>query len=415
MPLRSLLRLSPIVWLSPFLLLLASVYPRVLSAVTSDPYPLAYAAVGAFSVVFVAPVCAACAAWEGGRLRRAEWFDRPHSRSPLVVALSLTYPIMILGVMILTVATMVTLLGTGLFVLPALHILLPKLAIIFVHVLLGFAVGVRLPTVIAVPGVLLIDYVWMTVPDALHPLWLRHLTGAWGSCCMVGSELAPQAILGTLIVVLGMAGTAILLLQQDRRLRQVWLAGVPLVLALVVGSVVVRDLGADPVVPRSPQLLVCSATEPRVCVWPEHRTRLDEVSALAVAASTRWRDAGVAVPSEFSEWHSLGILERGFGFSMASSMADLRVSLANSVLPSWPDCVLSGPYLAGPAEIDVLAWLVATSGASAEELNLRFGPETAQNIAVLQGLPLDEQQAWYQANVAAMSVCDQPPHPIPYP
>jgi hypothetical protein len=410
MRLTTQLRISPAAWLSPVLGVVALLYANVVLPATSDPYPLALSAVGAFTMFLIAPACAAYAAWEAGRLRRAGWFALPHVRAPLVVTGAVVTPILGIGLGTIIVVVFYKLLGAGIVAVPDLRVLGVAFIVIVAHTLLGFAIGMHVPPVVAVPTVFLTDYGWMLLPAALEPVWLRHLTGAWDSCCQIDTDLAPQAVAGAIIVAAGLVGTAVLLLH-----RQGWrfypaLTVVPTILAFGIGAFLVRGMGPDPVVDRDPSLLVCASGVPRVCVWPEHRERLEEVSTIAAEVSAAWQQLGIAVPTEFSEQNP-ALLPPGaasFGFSLQAQRSNIVVSLAHSLLPRQPKCEGTG-FLGGPATEYVEAWLVDAAGLPSTELDHRFTPDVLDTVSSVRALPLERQQRWLEQNVAALRACDVRP------
>lgn len=412
MGLLTLLRISPAVWLSPFLTLLAIAYANTLPVATRDPYPLALTAAGAWTVALIAPVCAACAAWEGGRLRRAGWFALPHVRPTAVVALMWLLPVLVVGFAALAAAIVVKLVGAGGVMAPDPRVLAVACAVVAAQALLGFAIGVRVPPVVAVPAVLLGGYTWIVLPIALEPLWLRHLTGAYLACCDVSTDLAPRAIAGSVVVAGGLAGTAGLLMRRDFDAPRLVLAIAPTVLAFGVGAFLVHGLGHDPVVDRR-AALACSSSLPRVCVWPEHRGHLEEVSEIAGQTTEAWRRVGGTVPSEFSEQRpaSLPPGARSFGISVAAARGDIVVSLVQSLLPPPPPCAFArtDPYYGARAAPYVGAWLATAVGLPPAELERRFRPAVLGTVAAVRALPLDQQRAWLERNLAALNACGVQP------
>ena len=415
----TMLRINPAVWIAPFLMLLAILATSATSIVPdiSDPYPLALTSAGASSIFLVAPVCAACAAWEGGRLRRAGWLSMPHARSTITVAFMSIICILVVGLLSISASLVILLMREGEVVALDLRIITKTFFIIGAHTLLGFAIGTQLPSTVAVPSVLLIDYAWMVLPIAIEPLWLRHLNGAWISCCDLASDLAPSAFIGTAIITIGFTGTAILLLRPYLDTFRRVLAVIPTVIAFGVGALLVQGLGPDPIVART-STLVCSSGEPRVCVWPEHRERLPEVVEIAGAAVKSWRAVGISVPGEFSEQRNPALLPPGassFGFSSESQRSDILNSLVYSLLPPLPACAREGgSFLGGPAQSYVVAWLADTAGISRDELESRFGADIRQTIESVRALPIDQQQAWVARNIAALQKCDVAPQLEPH-
>jgi hypothetical protein len=188
----------------------------------------------------------------------------------------------------------------------------------------------------------------MVLPIAVEPLWLRHLTGVWFTCCQVSTTLAPAAISGAFVVAAGLSGMALFLLRIPLSAQRLILSATPLVVAFSIGAALVRDLGPDPVVPRSSSVLVYSLGQPRICLWPEHRERLEEVVAITTEASVAWQEFGISVPTEFSEQEqqALPTDSRSFGISQDSQHGDILYSLAYSLLPSSGQCE-DRPFLGG--------------------------------------------------------------------
>lgn len=411
MRLATMLRISPAIWFCPFLVWLAFVFVRGMPPAWTDPHALAITSAGTAALMIVVPVCAACAAWEGGRLRRAGWFTLPHVRLPLSVAGAALAPTLAVGIVMLIGAVGFTTVMTGVVVLPDVRVIMVALIVLFIHALLGFAIGLRVPAVVAVPTVFLLDFGWMVLPSTREPLWLRHLNGVWASCCMISDDLAPVAVLGALSVALGLALAAGILLRQHLVPFQAALAVLPVIVGVGVGVQFVNGLGPDPAIARDTSILICSTTQPRVCVWPEHRGRLEEVVEIATAASAAWQQAGVIVPTEFSE-APLGIPgARDFGFSLESDRYSILNSLAYRTLPPWPECALRGSssYQGASAESYLLAWLDATAGMPAMELAARFRPAELETVEWVRTLPLEQQQIWLERNLLALEQCNVPP------
>lgn len=413
MPWRAMLRTSPAVWLALPLMTLAGLYTFGYSPATSDPYPLAHTSAGAVVLGFVAPICAAIGAWEAGRLQRAGWWRLPHLRPPSVIAAhALWLPVMVGGLAVLTAAE-AQLIGAGLL-WPDPRILGVAALVITAHAALGFAIGTWLPVVVAAPTALLVGYLWMALPRAFEPLWVRHLNGSYASCCGLETDLAPAALLGVALVCVGFLVAALLLLRRQQAAWQPLAAAAAITVGLIVGAIPVTSLGPDPTVARSDKFLVCRGELPQVCVWPEHTGRLPEVIELASQAFDAWRSTGLAVPSTFSEAPGADLLP--FGFSLEARAADVLHAMAYGMLPPLPDCALQSGYPAGGALDYVHAWLDATAGMTPDDLRLRFGslsapgmPAVLQRVAELRAQPINIQLRWVEANLDALRVCDSEP------
>lgn len=413
MPLRSLLRISPAIWLSPLLVILALLATNIVST-TADPYALAHASVGAYTVFLIAPFCAACGAWEGGRLLRARWTNLAHARSPLWIAIHAVGLTLGVGIVAIIVAILARLLSAGILAIPDLRIVGMVTIVIVAHTLLGFAIGIHVSPVIAVPATFLIDYGWMVLPVAIEPLWVRHLNGALASCCLLSDVLAPQAFTGPIIVAIGLAGTAVLLLGRTLNRIRLGIAIIPTLAALIFGAFQVRTFGVDPVVDRVAPM-ACSSSTPRVCVWPEHRARLEEVTRIAVDAATRWRAIGINVPTEFNERNPDLLPEdaKSFGFTLASQPLDIINSLAYSLTPPFPACADKGTFYGGGTKAFLTAWFASVAGMSDADIEARYDPDTIRTVTAVRALPLDQQRIWVQNSLDVMESCDRLPAAVP--
>jgi hypothetical protein len=282
--------------------------------------------------------------------------------------------------------------------------------VIVAHSLVGFVVGLWLPVVAAAPLALMASWLWMALPRAVEPLWLRHLNGDFSSCCILQADLSRDAVIAALIVALGFVGAAVMVLTSRSRASSFGVAAVLPIVGLTVGSSLVSDLGPDPATPRDPALLVCSSGPPPLaCVWPEHTERLTEVADLVSAADAAWRAAGVPGRNRYSE------ADGSLGFSNESTKADIIAGIAYGRLPPWPDCAATEPYLAGVVADYVHAWLAATAGMADGELRTRFDfsalpgyPSVLDLVTELREEPSDVQRRWYETNIAALETCTLP-------
>lgn len=417
MRLATILRVHPAAWLCPALVVLSAVYAVAYQPAASEPYSVALTAGGSVVIGFLAPVCAALAAWEAGRLRRAGWWEMPHVRPPLAIAVLAMWPVIVSGLVAVSTSIIVQLVRAETLV-PDLRILAVCVVVISAHALAGFAVGLKVPVVIAVPGVLIGSYLWMAFPRAMEPLWIRHLTGSLEACCLLQHDLAISAAIGAALVAGGLAIAAGIVIAAGWRIRPVGAALSALAVASFAGVSLVMGLGAEPAVARNPSELVCRSSQAvAVCVWPEHQGRIDEVLAIATTAAENWREAGIAIPTTFTEADGpLQAGERSFGFSEESTPTDILHSLAYALLPVWPACAEMGPY-PGSAAIDpVHAWFDATAGMSARELTQRFPastspgrPSPTEIVAELMATSEQAQQEWLATNLAALERCDVEP------
>lgn len=422
MRLGTVLRVQPAAWLALPLMLLSAMYAASYQPATDDQYNVALAAAGTVTLGFVAPICAAMAAWEGGRLRRAEWWDLPSVRPVVAVTTWSLLPVALVGLIAVLIGVLVEFARVGLLAIPDLRLVGLSLLVVSAHAVVGFAVGLRVPVVVAAPGVLIASYLWMAFPRALEPLWLRHLNGSLSSCCMLPDELAPRAVAGAAIVAFGMVIGGGSLIAQPWRWRNLALALGSLLIAFGVAVPLVAGLGPDPAVARSTDQLVCREdSSVTVCVWPEHARRLDEVFEVATLAVDHWKGIGL-VSTHFSEaradLHEVGW--SSFGFSSQSDRADILHSLAYGLLPPWPPCAEVGGYPGFDARAPVHAWYDAIAGMSKADLAQRFPPSGGPGlpapleiVSALEAATPEARATWLADNLAAMASCDRSPEFLP--
>lgn len=423
----ALLRSSSALWVGPIAIALTIWYANKSSAYAPfDPYVVEHTAAGADPLFLTLAVVAACAAWEGGRLRRAGWLEWPNVRSPLVTVTPLLAPPLVAG-LVATVAGLVWKLhigGAGL--LPDTRFLPTFIIVVIALVLFGFAVGACLPPAIAAPATLVGVYLWMALPSTVSdPIWLRHMSGSkLGICCGLEFDIDGRALAAPFVVSAGIIGSALALLYARSRTAatRTLVAALPLILGLGGGAAIAHGLPREPVTARSSSLLICSDGAPRVCVWPEHRQLLQEASELASQVVAAWSHIGVGAPSEFTEAFvpSPSSGQRNIGLRTGADNTDIVHAFSLSMLPEWPECEADWAgtadqpaFLGADAYDSVLAWFEATAGIPREALERDYGndgtdgePSVLATVDRVRSLAPQDQQAWLQTNLAALSTCD---------
>lgn len=430
----SIVRSSSALWVGPLAIALAVWYAnRAAAYAPFDPYIVEHTAAGADPLFLTLAVVAACAAWEGGRLRRAGWIGLPNVRPPLLAIFPLLAPPLAAG-FAATLAGLAWKLYLGnAGMVPDARFLPTFIVVVAALVLLGFAIGTILPAAIAAPSTLVGVYLWMVIPGAVSkPIWLRHLSGSkLGACCSLDADIDTRALIAPIVVSAGISGAALALLLARRQAVAVRMLAValPLILGLSGGAVLASGLSREPVTARSITLLICSNGSPRVCVWPEHRHLLQEATELASPVVEAWSHFGVDAPHEFTEALILSPSQgqRNIGLWTGTDSTDIVQALSLSMLPEWPECEadLTGAadqpaFLGADAYDYVLAWFEATAGVSRETLERDYGndgidggPSVLATLDRVRSLPPRDQQAWLQGNLTALSTCDVVPRLVP--
>lgn len=410
MPFGGALLRTPATWLAAPLAAASVLYTFTYPPATPDPYPVALTAAGSVTLGFVTPVVAALAAWETGRLRRANWWNLPHVRPPWLAAMLLALPAIAAGSIAVTAAIAAANLLGGAW-LPDLRVLGLSYAVIAAHGFAGAAIGMRMPPIMAAPVALFAFYLWMAFPRALDPLWIRHLNGSLSSCCQLSADLAPAALLASMLVVAGITASAVG--ATWRPSAQVPLtAAVPVITSLILGSAAVYGMGPDPATARSAGLLICERGSVQVCVWPEHRALLDSTVEYVDAGLEIWAAAGIERPNLVTEQTGAAPDAITFALSPSSGRWDIIHSLAYGVIGPLPACEAE-PYLGGDAVDYLLSWLDSLAGMPPGELVTRFGyepppgePSVLEVTNELSSIGVAAQKEWFERNVAAVRACD---------
>ncbi|MFJ2828951.1 hypothetical protein ACIPC1_15455 [Streptomyces sp. NPDC087263] len=393
-----------------------------------DGYWTAATAKAASALNFIAPVTAACAAWEAGRLRRAGIGAATPTRNGWQIAVASLAPVVLLGFLALAAALAVARLhmesAPG---WPDARILASAGVILCAHVIAGYAIGMWLPPVAAVPVVLVGDYLWNVYPPALEPLWLRHLTRPASGCCMNTSAADPGGIVAPALLAVGLAAVALAATAASRHAPRLgslprsvpYLGAALAVIAALAttaeGVSLVDRLGPDAIEARPLSDLVCANPQgTRVCVWPEHAPRLTETARTVSAAVERLRLVGVTPPDVITEssqqpgqkqWTVTVRQDPGFTSQdiMTSLIADLTVVLVNSPHnegnANCPVDPAKAAQQAFDSQDELSNWLAVRAGMSPQEVRLRSDPRTWEPVGHVLDSSLTSQKDWYRATL----------------
>lgn len=336
MRLRTMLRISPAVWLTLPTLILSILY--VTRAIYPNNYGVAATAGATSSMAFLVGFVAVTAAWEAARLRRGGIWDAPHTRSRLAITIIAVIPSIVLGAVFL-VGTVVVAAVYGQAGLPEIRIVVVGFIAICAWSLVGFLAGLRLPMSVALPGMLLAPLLWFAFVPALPVEWLRQLSGMYRDCCRIGADIAPAALLAGLIMNVTII---VIALYAIGALRMRWsriAATAMLVTGVIVSSAFAWNVGPIPEVARDTSALRCTkVSDTELCLWPEHdgptqvfRPTLNTV----IVALTR---DGLPIPGRWSE--ELARLSSVDTLSLNLWKSDpdsVRWSIAEGLAP-WPTC-----------------------------------------------------------------------------
>lgn len=410
--LRTILRVTPAVWLAFPLWVFAGWYVTLLAP--SAGYGLDASAKASMTLAFVGSVAAACAAWEGSRLRRGQVWNLPSVRSRAVIAAWAVLPTVLIGLFAVLVAIAVQLLRSSAAV-PDLRIVAVAALDLIAYATAGFAVGLLLPFAVAGPLALAGTFVWIGFVPAIYPVWLRHLTGMFRDCCGLEQDLAPRAVVASALVDLGIVAAAGILVRTQALLpRRAAGALAALAMTVVAGVLLVAGMTYAPAVPRDPALLACrTADSAAVCLWPEQQARAAQVASIIAKVRARWQVADIDPPRLVTEVDRslapIGALVVQIPGSW-SSEDEVIASLARGMLPGFPDCSAGGTGFI--AFVDLEAWYASAGGMSPTGLKDRyafamepFAPALTV-VSQLRKATSDVRRGWVQRARQVSQACN---------
>jgi hypothetical protein len=415
---RTAIRLYPALWLAPVLVVMCAWYAHSqVFRFDPEPYLVSLTSQPLSTLGLIGPIVAGLAAWEAARLRRGGVWHFPAARSRLVVA---GWPIVLtwaVGFAAVGAAVWTILLAKG-FAVPDPRPLMVAGVVVAAHTLLGFAFGLSVSVVVAAPVAIATSLLWQVMPRAAQPLWTHLLTSQQlSTCCSAASDIGSVAMIAPVLVALGIMGASTVIMFRAASRVTVGFAVLVLAVGVAAGGVVAStEPRGDAGVARDERHLVCAGSEPEVCVWPEHASRLGEVAEIGRDAMAAWASVGLSVPGRFDE----AFLSRPrddvlrFGFGLQSSRDQIVATMAYAMLPSFLECPEG--YLGYEAFEPLRAWYSATAGMSAGGLESEFGgvPYSSDGLDLLtmarriMSLPVTKQREWVVRNSWALGACDRP-------
>ncbi|GGR86806.1 hypothetical protein GCM10010252_26860 [Streptomyces aureoverticillatus] len=261
--------------------------PEIVSFVLDPTYALAYA------------TACSLATWESGRIKRdGVWASAP-VRSRYGIAAHALLPVLLLAWAMFVLPVVLGLIGEGVaFTRDCVPLLAMALFVAAAHCVIGFAIGLVVPRLIAAP--LLAAGVFYSVASSASSgewMWPRHVSGAFSSILSFGERttwtaLAPH-FLFTGSIALGIAVLGVPL--RNRRVRPV----IPVIACAVAltGTLTAHNIAEDwgHTAPLSVGHadMKCAGAAPRVCVPAAGGADPDHARADAEAVFSELAAAGV--------------------------------------------------------------------------------------------------------------------------
>ena len=418
MRLRTMLRISPAVWLTLPTLILSILY--VTKATYPNNYGVAATAGATSSMAFLVGFVAITAAWEAARLRRGGIWDAPHTRSRLEIAIIAVTPSIVLGAVFL-VGTVVAASVYGQAGLPEIRMVVVGFIAICAWSLVGFLAGLRLPMSVSLPSMLLAPFLWFAFVPALPVEWFRQLSGMYRDCCRIGADIAPAALLAGLIMNVTIIVVALYAIGAFRRRWSRIAATAMLVTGVMVSSAFAWSVGPIPEVARDRSALKCSMVGAiELCLWPEHDGPTSVFRPTLNAVIVELTREDLPIPSRWSE--ELAGSSSGDTLSLDLWKSDpdaIRWSIAQGLAP-WPACSESPDTSFSGSSIDVLRgwWFTAMGGSEAmlqENLGWLIAEPSAFGVPPIKELysavgaaSVASRVAWLERLTSSAAECQSP-------
>ncbi|MFD9886990.1 hypothetical protein ACFWZT_36640 [Streptomyces alboflavus] len=262
---------------------------EIVSFVLDPLYALAYAT-------------ASClAAWESGRTKRAGVWASAPARNRYAVAAQALLPVLVLAWSMLVLPVGLGLLGEGTAFTPdCVPLLSMALFVTAAHGVIGFAVGLVVPRLIAAPLLAMtVFYGVASSASSGEHMWPRHVSGAFSSVLAFGERTTWTALAPHFLFAGGIAlGVALLgVTARNRAIR----AAVPVIACGVAltGTLtaygIAKDWGHTAPLSIGHARMTCVGSAPRVCVPAAGGAEPAKARADAEAVLTGLASAGVRV------------------------------------------------------------------------------------------------------------------------
>ncbi|AJC52629.1 hypothetical protein GZL_00021 [Streptomyces sp. 769] len=365
----------------------------------TDGYWESVTAQSSFLLGFIAPACAACAAWEGTRVKRSGMLGSAPSRSPLAIAVSVLWPVMLLGFLSIILGVAVSApQASGLPRWPSFVMVIVEMAVAVAHTAAGYVAGLILPRLLAAPTALVVSFVWMAYPAAMgSPSWLRQLNGHnFIECCSLDQVPDVRGFGAAAIVAVGVTFTCVVWIS----LRGVprLLGPVVLGLALVAGCVLAAPMGYRSAQPRDLAELDCRTGPSGICLWPEQQGAAQRIEKWGLEARRNLVTAGVRPAQKVKV------------MSAAPSQGEVASVMAFSAIPQdMPSCGRTGQWPGSQATGPVMAWLALTAGTPSQDIEGSYIEAEVRLAQKVRRLPLAGQQRWFHRNAVTLTRCDKQP------
>ncbi len=369
-----------------------------------------YAAVAPF--VLSGPVLAGWAAFAAWRATKAQLDMTSVRDGAIVLGRWLAGPLTAVCAIWLATATSVLVQAFGVASVASVSPLAVNVPITGVGIVaFGYVVGRALPIIAAVPLVAVAVYLAFVVPLSLGEgeFAPRHIIGFHVNCCFIDTEpaavgIAAPALFWGAIAVAGLVTAAYI--------RRIWVpATVTITAATVMFAALtplVAALDVDASQPRPEQLLRCTGTAPRLCLWPEHETARTTMQTAVTKVARGLTAVGAILPEEATEkYPAAWTVVSNEDFTPQQALWSAAAGLASEPLPACARA--SGEWPMGQYQPAMAAWVAFRAGVGDDDVEASLSAEdVAEARRVLAKQPA-EQALWFNTNKAQLPGCTAQP------
>ncbi|NYI40136.1 DUF7224 domain-containing protein [Demequina lutea] len=371
----------------------------------ADRYALASWAHSVSTVFLIAPVVGASAAWSVSRLRSAGFLERRWPRGRAAIYLDATWVSAATGLLVIAVTGLI---AAGFTAPPPALVALAALAIMQM-VALGVLLGRFLAGIYSAPLTLLGGYLWMVMPMAFEPLWLRHLNGHWPDCCSVPYEPSLRGLGAVAAVSIGLSVIALLYAGRLTRGR-IALSLVAAAVAAATASYLAAPLGGEPVQARSNGLKCAPLGHDgaSLCLFTEHEPERTLAEDAYRRAYDAWPGAKALRGSVFTEMVDPATNQHVVQFGRSLSDSSAVAEFAGAVLPPVPICAPGKPYANGLLRETAMVALVSRATGSLPMADQgAIPPEDEVLVEQIFAYGADAFSEWLKDVSATVSQCDR--------
>lgn len=336
------------------------------------------------SLVVSAPLMAAWAAWDVGRLRRwlGQRFGPAQQMRAVIRVLGGGVALAVVGACVVVVLVA----GTPTSLLAGFTLAAGAISLVMGSAW-GAALGAVLPRVIASPIALVTGYAVMAIAisDPSRRIARVVLPGVTAPCCSSTEQIRASALatVSTMAVLVILPSIFVIAMASRGRRDGITALLTATVLA-IAGAWGLAHLSGNTASTARTTKTVCTATGgQQVCVWPEHRDNLEEVAGFLRGAHQKLNSAGISLPPRWSEKPTPGSIT--FLWRRDLTLSEHRYALAVD-LAHATGCTTVESEERATAHLG--RFLGMTRGELAER-----SPSTAAAVKELDGLPADQVHA----------------------